>query len=269
MTMCKVTGFVEAASVQRKTMGTRSMNYLVLASHLWRPAAVSAVIGERVGSTHLASLFIFESNFTPMWARDTKGDHCTFDLEQEVELQKYLGTIQAADFRLVRAGEEFGSRGEWIDHPFIADHRVVHLQREFSAGISQPSEVSPHHSPNPPAANPFETPSVLTAPWAWKDVRSEDGNRRIALLLQTTAPSVPLNDPVVFALREDWLGKLSPERVAALEMVRRSPEMLGLLDELADYAESATLENDELPDCLVQAKLLVKHVRSLVPAARG
>lgn len=248
-------------------MGTRSLNYLVLRRRLWRPTAVSQLIGDCVESTSTASLFIFESNFTPMFARDGRGEHCAFDLEQEVALQRFLGCIPADDFRLVRAGEEFGARGMWTDHPFTADRRVVGIDKAYSDGAAgrQPSPVAVE----PPEPNPFSTASVLSAPWTWRDVRSEDGNRRIALLLQTTVPGVPLNDPVIFALREDWLGKLSPERAVAMEMVRRAPEMFVLLEQLADYAESATLENDPLPDCVVEAKLLANGVyNTLTTAAR-
>lgn len=65
-------------------------------------------------------------------------------------------------------------------------------------------------------------------PWVWRSVW-DDNNRGIALLLETMHRPVPCNDPVIFALREDWLGKLSPEREAAKVLLLAAPDMLTAL----------------------------------------
>lgn len=229
---------------------------------------MSQLIGDCIDATSTASLFVFEANFTPMYARDGRGEHCTFDLDQEVALQRFLGCINGDDFRLVRAGKESEARGQWMDHSFIADRRVIDINKAYFEGTLDAVSrtllhtITPGHEPNP-----FETVSVLSAPWQWREARSQDGNRRTAMLLQTVAHSVPLNDPIIFALREDWLGKLSTERMVAMEMVRRCPEMFALLEQVADYAESATLEDDPIPDCIVKAKLLIDSVYQTLTAA--
>jgi hypothetical protein len=41
--------------------------------------------------------------------------------------------------------------------------------------------------------------------------------------LETKHRPVPCNDPAIFALREDWLGTLSPEREAAKRLIENAP----------------------------------------------
>lgn len=59
-------------------------------------------------------------------------------------------------------------------------------------------------------------------PWVW-DPRYDQDGRLIALLLVTKHRPVPCNDPVIFAVREDWMnhldkhttGKADAERIVA------------------------------------------------------
>lgn len=68
-------------------------------------------------------------------------------------------------------------------------------------------------------------------PWVWRSVWNDD-NKEIALLLETAHRPVPCNDPVIFALREDWLGKLSPEREAAKLLLLAAPDLAAALEDL-------------------------------------
>lgn len=81
-------------------------------------------------------------------------------------------------------------------------------------------------------------------PWKWEE-RHLDG-KRIATLLVTKHRPVPCNDPVIFALREDWMGPLGPEREAAKQMILAVPQMLdalrkaeAVLSQLQEHPEQA------------------------------
>jgi hypothetical protein len=118
-------------------MGARSMNYLVLkvgaavshmaASYLQRYHVVSDVRG---------SLFIWETNIQPLYSREGKGESCTADLDEEVVIQRYLGTLNPHDFRLMRAGDECGMRGQWEDHGFREHEEVMGINASYAKLMS-------------------------------------------------------------------------------------------------------------------------------------
>jgi hypothetical protein len=75
-----------------------------------------------------------------MWARDGKGEHCISDLESEIEIQRFLGTLEPDQFFMVRAGAECGKRGKWLDHPFAADEDVVGISVQYNNLTSEMSD---------------------------------------------------------------------------------------------------------------------------------
>lgn len=117
-------------------MGIRSMNYLALRSDADLSIGVLPhLMDARKTKTPEGTLFVFESNFTPMWAREGRGEHCVADLESEIEIQRFLGTLEPDQFFMVRAGAdaECGKRGKWLDHPFAADEDVVGISVEYNS----------------------------------------------------------------------------------------------------------------------------------------
>jgi hypothetical protein len=74
------------------------------------------------------------------------------------------------------------------------------------------------------------------APWGFRLVH-QDG-KLIAAILETEAPNQPLNDPAIFAIREDWLSLFSlPEdnpRRAALSLITKAPELSDMLQRLTE-----------------------------------
>lgn len=115
-------------------MGIRSMNYLALHPNVELSSGVLPhLMDAEKTKTPDGQLFVFESNFTPMWARDGKGEHCVHDLESEIEIQRFLGTLRQDTFLMVRAGAdaECGRRGEWNGHPFVDDAQVKKIEAEY------------------------------------------------------------------------------------------------------------------------------------------
>ncbi len=115
-------------------MGIRSMNYIALRPDVGLSDDVLPhLMDAQKTKTQEGTLFVFESNFSPMWARDGKGEHCVADLESEMEIQRFLGTLELDQFFMVRAGAECGKRGKWLDHPFFADEEVVSISVNYNS----------------------------------------------------------------------------------------------------------------------------------------
>lgn len=113
-----------------RTMGIRSQNYIALKQGISLSHAMKLVgEGADVLSNHGGTLIVYESNFTPMWARDGKGEACVFDLEEEMSVHRFLGSLDPQDFLMKRVGEEFGSRGKWTSHPFGENHDVQSIEQ--------------------------------------------------------------------------------------------------------------------------------------------
>lgn len=74
----------------------------------------------------------------------------------------------------------------------------------------------------------------IPGPWHWRIVHDHSSGKRIALILETRNAPMPLNDPVIFAVREDWMGELSPEREAAKRLIEDAPALLDLIQEAAN-----------------------------------
>lgn len=115
-------------------MGIRSMNYIALQPGIVLTDAVSEHINTdraEILSDERGTLVVFESNFTPMLARDGRGEMCTCDLEAEVTLHRFLGTLQVESFYMKRAGEMCDHRGQWVDHAFTTHDTVLEIEADF------------------------------------------------------------------------------------------------------------------------------------------
>ena len=82
-------------------------------------------------------------------------------------------------------------------------------------------------------------------PFAW-EVRHTAEGKKAAELLVTRAP-MPFNDPVIFALREDWMGRLSPEREAVKQAITALPILIEALIELTPYLEKMSQPGERWP----------------------
>lgn len=136
-------------------MGERAMNYLAL-----RASAITKITTEVLN--HLVTdsvinranaegrVFVFETNFAPMYAR--KGPGSTFDLERELDLQRYLSALGENEFRLVRVsqdGETVDHRGDWTDHPFASLEAVASIQADFDAVMKRSVAAAAHPACKP------------------------------------------------------------------------------------------------------------------------
>lgn len=90
----------------------------------------------------------------------------------------------------------------------------------------------------------MSAPKFTPGPWRWDSVYWE--GRKIAEHLVTDHRPVTCNDPLIFSLREDWIGKQSEDREAAKKLIAAAPEMyeaLRAIVELHDRGHIEGLEN--------------------------
>lgn len=136
-------------------MGERAMNYLALRSSAI-PKITTEVLNYLVTDSAIhkgneaGRVFVFETNFAPMYAR--KGPGSTFDLEWELDLQRYLSRLGENEFRLVRVsqdGENVDYRGDWTDHPFASLEAVASIQADFDAFMQRSKEAVTHPACKP------------------------------------------------------------------------------------------------------------------------
>jgi len=126
-------------------MGKRSMNYIVLHPDVKLTDEVSHYINNDQADfifEDYGTLLIYESHFSPMHAR--KGISGVMDLEQEVAIQRFLGSLPTASFYMKRAGDEFDYRGAWSAHPFRDNERVKEIEAKFDEFISRDSDHQEH-----------------------------------------------------------------------------------------------------------------------------
>lgn len=117
-------------------MGLRIMNVLAIkAAHALTPEVGKYLKDSNMVTTPEGSLYFWECKFTPMWARDGKGPNCVSDLQEEVAIQVFLGGLPLEDFCLMRAGEEDGTRGQWLEHPFREHEMVTTVQRAYARSL--------------------------------------------------------------------------------------------------------------------------------------
>ena len=98
-------------------MGTRIRTYIAIAptSQPDFNAPVLRALDAEVHSDARGHLVLVDSNLQPLWSRipDRPGPVPTLDLEQELALFRWLGTVGTDHFRLVRHGDEFDMAGRW------------------------------------------------------------------------------------------------------------------------------------------------------------
>ena len=120
-------------------MGTRSMNYLVTkVGTALSPTVAKYLVPNHEISDVRGDLFVWESNFTPMFGRT--GKNCTADLEEEVAIQQFVGSLPASDFLLRRAGDECGTRGTWLDHGFYGHEQVQRIEALYEKRTKEDME---------------------------------------------------------------------------------------------------------------------------------
>lgn len=118
-------------------MGIRSMNYIVLRPGVALTQAVSKYLNSdtaEIVSNERGTLIVYESNFTPMWARDRRGDNAVFDLEEEIAIQRFLCSLPTDSFHMKRAGEISDHRGDWMAHDFLSESSVVEIEQTYLTG---------------------------------------------------------------------------------------------------------------------------------------
>src|SRR3989344_1474098 len=133
--------------IWRTEMGMRSKNYLVIkpGHELAADAAkyLKSSLEERTGE---GALYAWESNFTPMWARDAGVGHNVGDLREEAAIQGFLSSLPRDAFYLKRAGAECGARGTWSDHPFSIHPVVIDVDTDYAGlvGTESPGQQNAH-----------------------------------------------------------------------------------------------------------------------------
>lgn len=97
-----------------------SHNYLVLKPHVLVGASLQTYLDQPMiysEARDTGTLYGFDMAWVPAHRREARRD-CVQDLEFEITLQRFLGTLKVDDFLLVRAGPYCDYRGTWQDHPF-------------------------------------------------------------------------------------------------------------------------------------------------------
>lgn len=115
-------------------MGTRSKNYICLMPQIALSSEVTRFLNVDTADiviTPRGTLIAYETNRSPMWARE--GKNCARDLEEEMVIQQFLGSLPQGSFYMKRAGGECDYRGTLTDHPF-KDHESV---KEIDATYAQ------------------------------------------------------------------------------------------------------------------------------------
>jgi len=127
-------------------MGTRSMNYIALQPGISLSAEVKKFLHKdtaEIVSDERGTLVVYESNFTPMWARDRVGGceaaraNNVRDLEEEIAVHRFLGSIPTNSFYMKRAGDECDYRGNWVEHSFRAEGYVAEIEAAFARELAE------------------------------------------------------------------------------------------------------------------------------------
>jgi hypothetical protein len=113
--------------------------------------------------------------------------------------------------------------------------------------------------PEPTTHNEYPT----KGPWKFRVVYGENSTNRVALLLETEIRPVPHNDPVIMAVREDWMGggfEFTPNG----RLIESAPLLLTALEQI-----SGQLRNIEMVDdgAVASIKRLAKGAREIAGAA--
>ena len=116
-------------------MGTRSMNALMVkAHHKPTPAAAAQFksVAIAIPVKDIGTAWVWETNIQPLWARTS-----VLDLLDEVTILQWVLSLPPDDYRMVRTGEELGTRGDWVDHPFGTHEQVQSIIDEHDAEMAR------------------------------------------------------------------------------------------------------------------------------------
>ena len=120
-------------------MGIRSQNYIAIKPGIELTESVKKYINSDNGILIVeerGTLFLYESNLTPMWARRSNPD-CVRDLQAELVIQQFLGGIGEENFYMKRAGDQNDWRGLWNDHPFDHFQTVINIESDYQANVGK------------------------------------------------------------------------------------------------------------------------------------
>jgi hypothetical protein len=121
-------------------MGNRSQNILAIKDGHELSFEVKKYLSSAlVAKDKNGTLYSWETNITPMWARDEKGEHCVNDLLEEVAIHQFLSALPRSDFYLLRVGDDSGVRGTWDSHSFRHDPRVVEIESDLRSLTNDPT----------------------------------------------------------------------------------------------------------------------------------
>lgn len=114
---------------QARHMSTLSKNYVAL-----KPEA-AANLGDLEDHILLTRedgiLLFFDAFHLTLEERDEYGIIGAKDLEVEFHLHDFLCSLEPDAYLMRRAGGEFGSRGKWLDHPFLAEPSVAAIDEQY------------------------------------------------------------------------------------------------------------------------------------------
>lgn len=119
-------------------MGIRSCNYIAIKAGIDLKGLKKFLNAETalIETSDQGTLFIYESNFCPMDFRENN-ENCVYDLEEEIGIQRYLGSIPTKAYLMTRAGDDSGRRGDWEDHPFKDNEQVASIDNNYKEIIQE------------------------------------------------------------------------------------------------------------------------------------
>lgn len=119
-------------------MGTRSMNVLAIKSTVEIPKGVKIYLDNGdVRVTAEGMMWTWETNISPFHARSA-----VFDLAEEVAILGWVLTLPAADFLMIRVGDDGGKKGTWEDHPFKDFSSFIEFEQSYEAAFDLPAPLS-------------------------------------------------------------------------------------------------------------------------------
>ena len=88
---------------------------------------VSSVVKAPDGAT----LWVWETNISPFWARTGLGD-----LREELAIFAGVGQVPAGAYRWIRTGEDQGARGELLEHPLFQEEAFLSVNSAVAEDLS-------------------------------------------------------------------------------------------------------------------------------------
>jgi len=117
------------------------MNYIALKPDIKQDKLFNKFMNEEdVLVTDEGTLIIYQSNFAPMWTRGSEPHTKILDLENELMIQRYLGSLPDDSFHMKRAGDDIDWRGSWVDHPFKDHEEVKSIEAIFKEATTGESD---------------------------------------------------------------------------------------------------------------------------------